>query len=118
MGSGKTSFANLISKAICSADDYVTDRKGNYNWRPETTGASHKWCQRKCEMFLKRGITPVVVANTTTTEKELKPYYDIAKKYGYKVFSVIVENRHGGKNSHNVPKETLKNMTDRFNIKL
>jgi predicted kinase len=117
-GSGKTSFAKLISKAICSADDYYMDRNGNYNWSPDTIVKAHKWCQKKCDMFLKKGITPVIVANTSTTKKELKPYYAIAEKYGYKVFSVIVENRHDGKNIHGVPEETIKRMTDKFDIKL
>jgi len=31
---------------------------------------------------------------------------------------VIVENRHGGENEHDVPEETLKKMLDRFSIKL
>ena len=35
-----------------------------------------------------------------------------------KVFSIIVENRHGGENVHNVPQETLEKMKNRFEIKL
>jgi hypothetical protein len=46
------------------------------------------------------------------------PYYDLAKKHGYRVFSVIVENRHEGVNSHDVPEETLQKMRSRFDIKL
>lgn len=117
-GSGKTTFAELIGRAICTADDYHTDRKGSYNWKPENVGKAHAWCQRKCERFLKKGITPIIVANTSTTERELKPYYDLARRYGYQVFSVIVENRHGGENTHGVPEETLEKMEKRFNIKL
>jgi hypothetical protein len=60
----------------------------------------------------------IIVANTSTTARELKPYYDLALKYGYQVFSVIVENRHEGKNIHNVPEETLQKMAERFSIKL
>lgn len=117
-GSGKSSFAELLgTKAICCADDYVT-RNGVYNWQLETIGASHKWCQRKCERFMKRMIGRVVVANTNTTEKEMKPYYDLAKKYDYKVYSIIVENRHGGTNIHNVPEETLDKMVNRFSVQL
>jgi hypothetical protein len=58
------------------------------------------------------------VSNTFTQEWEMKPYFDLAKKYGYKVFTVIVENRHGGKNVHNVPDEALEKMRNRFEIKL
>lgn len=117
-GSGKSSFAELIGRAICTADDYHTDRQGNYNWTPENVGKAHAWCQRKCERFLKKRISPVIVANTSTTERELKPYYHLARKYGYQVFSVIVENRHDGQNTHGVPETTLEKMEKRFNIKL
>jgi hypothetical protein len=34
------------------------------------------------------------------------------------VFSIIVENRHGGVNQHGVPDEKLQQMNDRFEIKL
>jgi hypothetical protein len=45
-------------------------------------------------------------------------YYDLAKKYGYRVHSLIVENRHGGVNEHGVPEENLEQMKNRFEIKL
>jgi len=118
-GSGKSSFASFIcdEKYICTADDY--HMKGDkYDWKPENTGMAHRKCQEKCEKLMMVGWEKVVVANTSTTEKEMKPYYDLAKKHGYRVFSVIVENRHNGMNAHNVPSTTLLNMRDRFSIKL
>jgi hypothetical protein len=45
-------------------------------------------------------------------------YYELAKTYGYRVHSIIVENRHEGKNEHGVPEEKLKRMRDRFEISL
>jgi hypothetical protein len=48
----------------------------------------------------------------------MKPYYKLAEKYGYVVFSLVVENRHGGINEHGVPDETLKKMENRFQLKL
>lgn len=116
-GSGKTTFANLLTKAICCADDYVT-RNGVYNWKPETIGASHEWSQRKCRRFMKANVERIVVANTNTTEKEMLPYMELAEQYGYMVHSIIVENRHGGVNDHNVPEATLDKMRARFQIKL
>ena len=117
-GCGKSAFSELLSRAICTADDYHTDRKGNYNWLPQNIGKAHDWCKRKCDRFMKKGISPVVVANTSTTEKEFAPYYELAKENGYQVFSIIVENRHGGKDSHGVPVETLEKMKNRFEVKL
>jgi hypothetical protein len=45
-------------------------------------------------------------------------YFGLAKQYGYKVFTIIVENRHDGENIHNVPEEKIKQMANRFEIQL
>ena len=117
-GSGKSTFAELLgTKAICCADDYVT-RNGVYNWKPETIRASHEWCQRKCRRFMKARVDRIVVTNTNTQEWEMAAYYDMARKHGYMVHSVIVENRHNGQNIHNVPEEALERMRNRFDVKL
>jgi len=116
-GCGKSTLAELISKWVCTADDYHM-KDGVYDWKVENLHASHLWCQSKAERYMDAGLTPVVVANTSTTEKEIKPYYDLAEARGYTVFSVIVENRHNGMNVHGVPDEALEKMKNRFNIKL
>jgi len=116
-GSGKTTFAHLLSRAVCSADDYFT--YGNeYRWSVDKVSMAHTWCQRKCRRFMKKQIHRIVIANTSTTEKELQPYMDLARQFGYRVFTVIVESRHGNKSVHNVPESTLDKMKARFNIKL
>jgi len=116
-GSGKTTFAHTLSKAVCCADDYFT--YGNeYRWSGDKVGTAHAWCKRKCERFMKIGAFKIVVANTNTTQKEMQPYFDMAKQHGYTVFSVIIENRHGSKSIHNVPEESLQKMRDRFEISI
>jgi hypothetical protein len=45
-------------------------------------------------------------------------YRNVAKRYGYKVHTIIVENRHYGKNVHGVPQDKLQAMEDRFELKL
>ena len=118
-GSGKTTLAKKFgSKAICTADDYHTNRNGKYNWKPENVGKSHSWCQRKCRRFMEKEIPTIVVANTSTTEREMKPYVEFAEKYNYRIFYIICENRHNGETIHGVPEETIKRMEERFNIKL
>jgi 50S ribosomal subunit-associated GTPase HflX len=62
--------------------------------------------------------SPLVVSNTFTQEWEMKEYYKLAEKYGYTVFSVIIENRHNGVNEHGVPDEKLEQMRARFSVKL
>jgi hypothetical protein len=46
------------------------------------------------------------------------PYFELGKKYDFKVISLIVENRHNGVNDHNVPIEVIDKMKNRFEIKL
>ena len=116
-GSGKSTFANLLEGYICTADDYHM-KDGKYEWKLENNARAHFECQHKCENLMKLSVYKIVIANTLSTEREMKPYYDMAQKYGYKVFSVIVENRHNGVNVHNVPSEAIQKMKERFSIKL
>lgn len=125
-GAGKSSFATFIwdRHVVCEADKYFYDKEGNYNFDATKLGAAHKWCQDQCEMFMQDNqanpqfYPEIIVSNTSTTEKELKPYLDLAAKYDYKVVSLIVENRHGSESIHGVPKETIEKMKKRFEIKL
>lgn len=116
-GAGKSLFANLLPGHTCTADDYhMLD--GKYVWKQENAHIAHIECQKKCERLMKMGSEIIKIANTSTTIAEMKPYYELAEKYRYTVFSVIVENRHGGVNEHDVPEETLEKMRNRFNIQL
>jgi predicted kinase len=116
-GSGKSSLAGILNIPHCCADDYFM-KDGKYDFRIGDLGKAHAWCQNKCKTWMENWVPQIVVANTSTTARELKPYYDLAKKYGYRVYSVIVENRHDGKNEHNVPEESIQKMLERFSIKL
>ena len=60
----------------------------------------------------------IAVSNTFTQEWEMESYYKLAEQYGYMVFSIIVENRHGGVNQHGVPMDKLEQMKNRFEVKL
>jgi hypothetical protein len=100
------------------SDMFFIDENGNYNFNPSKLKEAHHWCQEEIEFLMKLGHTSVVVSNTFTQEWEMEPYNKLAEKYGYKVFSVIVENRHGGVNTHGVPEDKLEIFKNRFEIKL
>jgi predicted kinase len=125
-GAGKSTFANLIwnSYAICEADKFFYDSDGNYNFDPTKLKQAHEWCQAEVEIKMQDNrrnpqyYPEIVVSNTFTQEWEMQKYFDLAEKYEYKVFSVIVENRHGNTNIHGVPDDTLKKMRDRFQISI
>jgi predicted kinase len=125
-GSGKTSFATHIwnEYAICEADQYFYDKEGNYNFDPSKIKDAHAWCKNKVETMMgdhqlnEQYYPEIAVSNTFTQEWEMEDYFKLAEKYGYKVVSLIVENRHGGKNVHGVPEDKLEIMKNRFEIKL
>jgi predicted kinase len=117
-GAGKNAFAKMLNtKAICSADDYFLIN-GEYKWSHWKLDAAHRWCERKCEKFMKVGAESIVIANTSVLLKDFKYYIDLAEKYDYKVFSVIIENRHDGVNSHNVGNDVIEKMRKKFEIQL
>jgi predicted kinase len=107
-GAGKSTLAKSLSSIFCEADEYFM-KDGKYLFDASKLGEAHEWCRLEVERAMKWDYT-AVVSNTFTTEKELKPYYELAEKYGYKVVCLIIENRHGGINTHGVPSETLNRM--------
>ena len=124
-GSGKTTLGEVIlhcpgtnSVDVLSADNFFIDDKGNYNFDPTKLKQAHNDCQQKCAERMKLEISRIVVANTFTEEWEMETYYEMANRYKYRVHSIIVENRHGNTNIHNVPSEKIEQMKNRFEIKL
>jgi predicted kinase len=125
-GSGKTSFASAIwnDYAVCEADKFFYDKEGNYNFDPSKLKEAHNWCKNEVETRMQdhqnnqQYYPEIAVSNTFTQEWEMEDYFKLAEKYGYKVVSLILENRHGSQNVHGVPDEKLQIMKDRFEIKL
>jgi predicted kinase len=117
-GSGKSTFAKTFGGQHYEADMFFIDEDGNYKFDGTKIKDAHKWCQSfvKTDMMLE--YPKIVVSNTFTQEWEMKPYMDLAKEHGYKVFTIVVENRHGGNNVHNVPEDKIEQMANRFEIKL
>jgi hypothetical protein len=90
---------------------------GEYKFDASKLKQAHEWCQWKTENWMQMRYN-VVVSNTFTQEWEMEAYYKLAEQYGYRVHSIIVENRHSGINEHNVPEDKLEQMKNRFKIKL
>lgn len=113
-GSGKSTVASIMSggdsSIVCTADDYHINEQGVYDWKPENGHKAHTQCFQKAEKLMKEGAPLVIIANTNTKHSDFKNYENCAETYGYKVHHLIVENRHGGQNQHDVPDAVLKNM--------
>ena len=126
-GSGKSTTAKLLGAggagyAHFEADMYFME-DGVYKFDPTKIRDAHAWCQNSVEQAMLLNHTTghnstIIVSNTFTQEWEMEPYYKLASAWGYKVFSIIVENRHGGVNLHIVPDVVLQAMKDRFEVKL
>lgn len=124
-GSGKSTLGKTILRCVScdvpdviSADDYFVDEKGNYNFDSSKLKEAHSDCQIRCANKMKNEFSRVVVANTFTQKWEMDIYFEMAERYNYMVHSVIVENRHGSKNIHNVPDKKIEEMKDRFDVSI
>jgi predicted kinase len=117
-GSGKSTLAKQLTANVFEADHYFYDNDGNYNFIPSEIKEAHKECQQFVGYAMESGIPKIAVSNTFTQEWEMEPYFELAKTYGYKTFSIVVENRHKNESIHGVPEDKLEQMKSRFEIKL
>lgn len=124
-GSGKTTLAKILLQIrvtdepeVLSADDFFENENGEYNFDASKLKEAHNYCQFRCSERMRQQKAKIIVANTFTQEWEMEIYYEMAKRYNYRVHTLIVENRHGSENIHGVSAEKIKQMKKRFEIKL
>lgn len=112
-GSGKSTTAKSFSDDFVhlETDMFWYDINRNYNFDISRIKEAHEWCQRVTREYLELG-NDVVVSNTFTTKKELKPYFDLAKCFNIVPQVILCQNQF--QNVHNVPQEALDRMKARF----
>jgi NEDD4-binding protein 2 len=119
-GSGKSTLAKSLGGVVFSTDDFfMVD--GEYQFDFEKLGLNHALNRKRTEEAMRNRIPVIVVDNTNTTAREIKPYVQLADEYGYRVelkmpetpwmwdLAILVE-----KNTHKVPMESLQAMKARF----
>jgi predicted kinase len=116
-GSGKSTFAKLLGGNHFESDMYF-NKDGEYKFDPSKLKDAHEWCKDAVRTSMIWDIEKIVVSNTFSQDWEMQPYFELAKEYDYMVHVLIKENRHEGKNVHNVPEEKLEQMKNRFELKL
>lgn len=120
-GAGKSTLALELARGdenkVFEADKYLCEN-GEYIWSPERVSNAHVFCYLAFNDALIDGKTPLVVSNTNTSEREFQRYIDLARDFGYQVFSLVVENRADTKDIHNVPEDTLKKQEQRIRSSL
>jgi predicted kinase len=119
-GAGKSTLAMSLFNSglvqnIFEADQWFVENCTEF--RSEFLRQAHLLCQHRTSLSLNQGFS-CCVSNTSTTEKEVQVYQDIATSSGAKFVSLVVENRNNTKSIHCVPDETLEKMRNRFTFKL
>jgi predicted kinase len=116
-GSGKSTLAASLTKEHYEADMFF-ERGNGYEFDASRLKEAHNWCRHSVMDAMKEEHPIVVVSNTFTQEWEMDVYYLLAEELGYRVHSVIVENRHDGKNIHGCPDDKIEQMKNRFETRL
>ena len=113
-GSGKTTEAKKMQKAI-GAKHFEADMfhtiDGVYRFNVNNIADAHNWCQAQTAYWLNRG-SNVIVSNTSTTIREMEPYFKMAKKYGVDVEVIEMKGDYG--TIHDVPEDVIQRMKDRW----
>lgn len=115
-GTGKSTYAKNLQKNICpsvvlEADMYFTVNSGLYEFDFQKLRWAHDWCLTTTKAMLLNDMN-VIVANTFTTWKELRPYISFAVEFGIEFEIVTMTQEYGS--VHGVPEEKMQAMRDRF----
>ena len=110
-GSGKSTMAKAMEGyEHFEADQYFMTENG-YEYDPLQIKDAHFQCQERTYNALRSG-RKAVVSNTFTRSSEMLPYTMMAKELGVPVR--IIEATGAYPNVHNVPKEVIERMRDRW----
>lgn len=107
-GSGKSTFANKISKFVIEADMFF-EKDGTYQYDREKLAEAHAWCKNRVKEAMINGFSPIVVSNTFVKRWEMQDYLNLAESNYYQVTEVTMSGTLR-KSKHNVPDETIERM--------
>lgn len=119
-GSGKTSLAYVLQQdrrttSLHFEADQFFMKNGEYLFDRTRLREAHEYCQDQTRLHLSRGFH-VIVSNTFTTLKEMKPYFQMIHEYGKQPAVYVCQSNWG--NEHGVPDDVLQAMTERFQYDL
>ena len=132
-GAGKSTVGILFENdrtVILSTDDmFMVD--GKYVFDPSKLKIYHEATVDKVENLMAEyswkvvdnnytwfPTNRIVVCNTFTELWEMEPYFILAKDYDWRIHTIVVENRHGSNNVHDVPQKNIDEQKERFKIVL
>jgi len=121
-GSGKSTKASQLSKGgvVFSTDEFFYS-DGKYVFDSNKSPEYHKKNVDRTEDAMNRSMSPIVIDNTNITASAMKPYVELADKYGYDVSFAKPETAWAWdaeelakRNSHEVPLERIQTMLATF----
>ncbi|MNB97593.1 hypothetical protein D3C75_448240 [compost metagenome] len=121
-GSGKSTLAHTLAESLnaphVEEDMWLYNTNGTYQWTEDRMRNAITQCIRKCEDHMFVHYPYIVVSNVFEDGQQLEPYRALADEHGYNITYLVVENRRGGINIHNVPNEALCEMRAKFEVSL
>ena len=124
-GAGKSTIADMMDwlghRTVSFSTDDMFMVDGNYEFDPSLLGENHAATVQKVRdvMIARYEVKipeTIIVHNTFTQEREMKPYFELAEDFNWRVHTIIVENRHGSKSIHDVPDDVVKAQKERFEV--
>jgi predicted kinase len=106
---------------ICSADDFMVDKDGKYQFNPKLLGGCHQACYDKVKEAMLNNRKLIIVDNTHSMKWEYRKYLEYANTNGYEVevrtvgvVSAEIVSEYEARNIHNVPAQTIIKMIERW----
>ena len=120
-GSGKSTIAREMNVPTVSADHYMVDADGNYNFDPARLQYAHRECLSEyMRHMLEWGTPHVIVDNTNITAVECAPYVAIAQAIGADVEVLTIDcgnmDAMHARNTHGVSRQVVANMAARLTV--
>lgn len=121
-GSGKSSFCRFLSEScgfqVFSVDDFFTGVDGEYKFDFSKNHLAYKKCEENVYAALNAGAKAVMVDNTFTIDWEMKPYLQMAETFNCRLHVVTMEKYHHEENIHEIPRDQIRRMAEKFKIRL
>jgi predicted kinase len=125
-GSGKSTVADILASAsgcrdaiIHSTDNYHIVN-GKYKFNREMLWEYHERNLKAFEESCKKSKKVVICDNTNILKVYYSRYVRIAKKYGYRIFTITVGNFNASecwkRNCHKVPLKVIRSMKRNFKL--
>jgi hypothetical protein len=95
-----------------AADDWFTDKDGNYNFNPAELTEAHDECQARTRGAMMSNVESICACNTFSQAWEAEPYFKLCEQYDYTPVVLECQSQFG--NVHDVPQESIDAMKERW----